>query len=251
MTPWMSCRFPAEAGRDRELFSAVIPAEAGIQRPKTRHSPLDSRLRGNDGNREVGKPKCDCPRRWAGPRRRQFGWHNLLPIRDSPARGQGNRIWRDCCLRLPLSFPRKRESSAPKPVTRPWIPAGAGMTATERSENPNDIALPLKGGEEEKSKTAGNSPEMCPPDRGWGGGDTARRYVKTSGNPEARRSVFNASSSSFTTMEDQAPPPNCCLARMKVCSVRPASSKGTPKRRPKSSAKPKSLQARSMVKPIL
>src|SRR6266478_7572190 len=96
---------------------------------------------------------------------------------------------------------RKRESSAPKPVARPWIPAGAGMTATERSENPNDIALPLKGGEGQKSKTAGNSPEMCPPDRGWGGGDTARRYVKTSGNPEARRSVFNASSSSFTTME--------------------------------------------------
>src|SRR4029077_6672822 len=26
----------------------------------------------------------------------------------------------------PLSFPRKRESSAPKPVTRPWIPASAG-----------------------------------------------------------------------------------------------------------------------------
>jgi hypothetical protein len=45
----------------------------------------------------------------------------------------------------PLSFPRKRESSAPKPVTRPWIPAGAGMTATERSENPNAIALPIKG----------------------------------------------------------------------------------------------------------
>jgi len=42
----------------------------------------------------------------------------------------------------PLSFPRKRESSAPKPVTRPWIPASAGMTATERSENPNAIALP-------------------------------------------------------------------------------------------------------------
>src|SRR6266403_3054762 len=65
----------------------------------------------------------------------------------------------------PLSFPRKRESSGPKPVTRPWIPASAGMTATERSENQNAIALPLKGGEEEKSKTAGNSPEMCPP---WG-----------------------------------------------------------------------------------
>src|SRR6266404_5461342 len=41
----------------------------------------------------------------------------------------------------PLSFPRKRESSAPKPVTRPWIPASAGMTATERSESPNAIAL--------------------------------------------------------------------------------------------------------------
>ena len=45
----------------------------------------------------------------------------------------------------PLSFPRKRESSAPKPVTRPWIPACAGMTATERSENPNAIALPFRG----------------------------------------------------------------------------------------------------------
>jgi hypothetical protein len=45
----------------------------------------------------------------------------------------------------PLSFPRKRESSAPKPVTRPWIPACAGMTATERPENPNENALPLGG----------------------------------------------------------------------------------------------------------
>src|SRR4029077_3553047 len=41
----------------------------------------------------------------------------------------------------PLSFPRKRESSAPKPVTRPWIPASAGMTATERPENPRAIAF--------------------------------------------------------------------------------------------------------------
>src|SRR4029077_5264984 len=48
------------------LFS-VIPAEAGIQRPKTRHSPLDSRLRGNDGNREVGEPKCDFPALHGGP----------------------------------------------------------------------------------------------------------------------------------------------------------------------------------------
>src|SRR5467141_1901267 len=54
------------------FLSSVIPAEAGIQRPKTRHSPLDSRFRGNDGNREVGEPKCDCPackrgRHVAGP----------------------------------------------------------------------------------------------------------------------------------------------------------------------------------------
>jgi len=42
------------AGRGRAIafgdtvafLSSVIPAEAGIQRPKTRHSPLDSRLRG-------------------------------------------------------------------------------------------------------------------------------------------------------------------------------------------------------------
>src|SRR6202008_93628 len=110
MTPWMSCRFPAEAGHDRErgsraagqrltptpapigrthlvevtdgaisspsppfrgraiafgetvaFLSSVIPAQAGIQRPKTRHSPLESPLRGNDGNREVGELKCDCP----------------------------------------------------------------------------------------------------------------------------------------------------------------------------------------------
>src|ERR1700756_1448835 len=33
----------------------------------------------------------------------------------------------------PLSFPRKQESSAPKPVTRPWIPACAGMTALWRN----------------------------------------------------------------------------------------------------------------------
>jgi hypothetical protein len=56
------------AGRGRAIafgdtvafFSSVIPAEAGIQRPKTRHSPLDSRFRGNDGNRVVGEPKYDC-----------------------------------------------------------------------------------------------------------------------------------------------------------------------------------------------
>ncbi len=49
-------------GETVAFLSSVIPAEAGIQRPKTRHSPLDSRLRGNDGNREVGEPKClSCP----------------------------------------------------------------------------------------------------------------------------------------------------------------------------------------------
>src|SRR4029077_6834151 len=117
MTPWLPCRFPAEAGHDRErvsraagqrltptpapigrthlvgvtdgaisspsppfrgraiafgetvaFLSSVIPAQAGIQRPKTRHSPLESRLRGNDGNREVGEPKCDCPARGRGCR---------------------------------------------------------------------------------------------------------------------------------------------------------------------------------------
>src|SRR5260370_14984681 len=50
------------------------------------------------------------------------------------------------------SFPRKQESSAPKPVTRPWIPACAEMTATERSENPNAIALAFRGEREEKAK---------------------------------------------------------------------------------------------------
>src|SRR4029077_18448046 len=34
---------------------------SGNPAPQTRHSPLDSRLRGNDGNREVGEPRCDCP----------------------------------------------------------------------------------------------------------------------------------------------------------------------------------------------
>jgi hypothetical protein len=45
-------------GETVAFFSSVIPAEAGIQRPKTRHSPLDSRLRGNDGNREVENPNA-------------------------------------------------------------------------------------------------------------------------------------------------------------------------------------------------
>src|SRR4029077_5766755 len=40
-------------GETVAFLSSVIPAEAGIQRPKIRHSPLDSRFRGNDGNREV------------------------------------------------------------------------------------------------------------------------------------------------------------------------------------------------------
>ena len=34
---------------------------SGNPAPQNRYSPLDSRLRGNDGNREVGEPKCDCP----------------------------------------------------------------------------------------------------------------------------------------------------------------------------------------------
>jgi hypothetical protein len=36
-------------GETVAFLSSVIPAQAGIQRPKTRHSPRDSRLRGNDG----------------------------------------------------------------------------------------------------------------------------------------------------------------------------------------------------------
>src|ERR1700756_5677437 len=60
--PWAGPRSGGIAfGETVAFLSSVIPAEAGIQRPKTRHSPLDSRLRGNDGNREVGELKCDCP----------------------------------------------------------------------------------------------------------------------------------------------------------------------------------------------
>src|SRR4029077_14513621 len=61
-SPSPSLRVRAIAyGETVAFLSSVIPAQAGIQCPKTRHSPLDSRLRGNDGNREVGEPKCDCP----------------------------------------------------------------------------------------------------------------------------------------------------------------------------------------------
>ena len=74
-----------------------------------------------------------------------------LPTKGLDHPGLGPRPWAGqshLAILLPfspLSFPRKRESSAPKPVTRPWIPACAGMTATERSENPNAVALPIKG----------------------------------------------------------------------------------------------------------
>ena len=42
-------------GRPHPILPSVIPAQAGIQRPKTPHSPLDSRLCGNDGNRGIGE----------------------------------------------------------------------------------------------------------------------------------------------------------------------------------------------------
>ena len=46
------------------FLSSVIPAEAGIQRPKTRQSPLDSRLRGNDSlvDRDNSVPHRRCPK---------------------------------------------------------------------------------------------------------------------------------------------------------------------------------------------
>src|SRR4029077_4466490 len=34
---------------------------SGNPAPQNPSLPLDSRLRGNDGNREVAEPKCDCP----------------------------------------------------------------------------------------------------------------------------------------------------------------------------------------------
>src|SRR6266404_7848787 len=43
---------------------------------------------------------------------------------------------------------RKRESSAPKPVARPWIPACAGMTEERKATvSPNAIALSSRGRE--------------------------------------------------------------------------------------------------------
>src|SRR6266481_3339432 len=45
-----------------EEADSFTSSEAGIQRPKTRHSPLDSRLRGNDrGEKGNSLAKCDCP----------------------------------------------------------------------------------------------------------------------------------------------------------------------------------------------
>jgi hypothetical protein len=51
-------------GETVAFLSSVIPAEAGIQRPKTRHSPLDSRLRGNDSllYRDNSVPHRRCPK---------------------------------------------------------------------------------------------------------------------------------------------------------------------------------------------
>ena len=48
-------------GETVAFLSSVIPAQAGIQRPKTRHSPLDSRLRGNDGNRGGRRTQMRLP----------------------------------------------------------------------------------------------------------------------------------------------------------------------------------------------
>src|ERR1700675_934251 len=50
--PWLARRGTASHLQFLVFLSSVIPAEAGIQRPETRRSPLDSRFRGNDGNIE-------------------------------------------------------------------------------------------------------------------------------------------------------------------------------------------------------
>ena len=45
-----------------EEADSFTSSQAGIQRPKTRHSPLDSRLRGNDrGEKGNRLAMCDCP----------------------------------------------------------------------------------------------------------------------------------------------------------------------------------------------
>src|SRR4029077_10650319 len=73
---------------------------------------------------------------------------------------------------------------------------------------------------------------------------------KREGNPGARSAVPTESSSNFTIIDDHAPPPYLARPSMKVCSITPASRRGTPKRRPNSSANPASLHAKSIVKPI-
>src|SRR4029077_13275209 len=45
-------------GETVAFFSSVIPAQARIQRPETRHSPLDSRFRGNDGTERSENPNA-------------------------------------------------------------------------------------------------------------------------------------------------------------------------------------------------
>src|SRR6266446_10566345 len=58
----------------------------------------------------------------------------------------------------PLSFPRERESSAPKPVTRPWISRLRGNDGNREVENPNAIALAFRGEREKKAKQPATLP---------------------------------------------------------------------------------------------
>src|SRR6266446_4605625 len=74
-----------------------------------------------------------------------------IPLTHSPYQGSPLLQKNRSRSKKPIpSQARKRESRGERRVWGRWIPASAGMTATERSENRNAIALPLKGGEGEK-----------------------------------------------------------------------------------------------------
>ena len=84
-------------------FLSVIPAQAGIQRPKTRHLPLDSRLRGNDGNREVAEPICDSPALdGAGARLRAISALRPAAVPGMTAETPIGLVERSSCLSTPI-----------------------------------------------------------------------------------------------------------------------------------------------------
>jgi hypothetical protein len=153
-SPSPSLRVRAIAyGETVAFLSSVIPVQAGIQCPKTRHSPLDSRLRGCE---EIPQPiaqRSKCERKESGAVGLQIdvsGW----------------------MAKTILSFP-----AAGRTIFLHNLLRGNDGNG-EVGEPECNCPAPRAGGEGEKSDFADGPPEMCPLHSRQGGTGISEGYIR-------------------------------------------------------------------------